>query len=623
MSNASASAFSLWSFLSILFLVFIIHHLWAYDRFKCLRWSAGRQPGAFKRVMTYSYVSAVPLLAIYSVGMTVIKVREGYTVGPGGAIIPVPIDFYRPENISWVLPLQFVFSFAWALEMVTHLEELAFWLYLLHQKPHKEAWFSSWEYRLWYLGSIVAVIGMPLTALITRNDLVTCDAYIFLVGSAGSTSTTVAFLYVLWRFPKFIRHVKIEGADPTVVVRLATFYQLNQARVVFRFLFTIPLLILALDGIVGHSHSINHNLFVTDTLQMISGIGCIVSSMITLLIFFPRSIVREAGYKPKVSNSVPVSPKGSPITPTEHGMPGGVRVMHSAAQSILPAHLAAYAHANGFRVSVTGRTTAYTTTGMSGWETEPSLYPHSLSAYSPRESIYDSPAPYSAEDGSEEHTTSFSAMQAMQKRASRRGSRRSKHTPHTLAEEDEDEARRLEEVEEGERRGKEPDDGRAEGAEDEEERAPPYQDSVAPDTAHPPQKRPFHHVHSSPQLRAHTEPLVPSTQATTDVKSKRRTWDWEERRLTGGANTQRASLHLIANISPDAPPVVGSGVSMNLVNLNPGPGAPVVGHGHGVGGSGWRGQGGGASTLHPYLVNFTSPIDLVDLPPHPELPQPR
>lgn len=53
------------------------------------------------------------------------------------------------------------------------------------------------------------------------------DAYIFLSGSSGSTSTTVAFLYVLWRFPGFIRHVKAEGADPAVVVRLATFFQLN------------------------------------------------------------------------------------------------------------------------------------------------------------------------------------------------------------------------------------------------------------------------------------------------------------------------------------------------------------------------------------------------------------
>lgn len=35
------------------FLAFLLLHLWAYDRFNCLKWDSGRQPGAFKRVMTY------------------------------------------------------------------------------------------------------------------------------------------------------------------------------------------------------------------------------------------------------------------------------------------------------------------------------------------------------------------------------------------------------------------------------------------------------------------------------------------------------------------------------------------------------------------------------------------
>ena len=34
------------------FFGFLIFHLWNYDKFQCLRWNAGRQPGAFKRVMT-------------------------------------------------------------------------------------------------------------------------------------------------------------------------------------------------------------------------------------------------------------------------------------------------------------------------------------------------------------------------------------------------------------------------------------------------------------------------------------------------------------------------------------------------------------------------------------------
>ena len=68
---------------------------------------------------------------------------------------------------------------------------------------------------------------MELPSANSQSDILQVDAYIFLVGAAGSTSTTISFLYVLWRFPRFIRHVKSEGAEPTVVVRLATFYQLN------------------------------------------------------------------------------------------------------------------------------------------------------------------------------------------------------------------------------------------------------------------------------------------------------------------------------------------------------------------------------------------------------------
>lgn len=49
-------------------------------------------------------------------------------------------------------------------------------------------------------------------------------------------STNVIFLYVLARFPGFIRHVKSEGADPDVVVRLATFFNLNVRRLSSHFM---------------------------------------------------------------------------------------------------------------------------------------------------------------------------------------------------------------------------------------------------------------------------------------------------------------------------------------------------------------------------------------------------
>lgn len=147
---------------------------------------------------------------------------------------------------------------------------------------------------------------MPLTTMIARHNILTIDAWIFLVGTLSSSTTNVIFIYVLVRFPVFLRHVKAEGAAPDVVVRLATFYELNLIRIVFRFLASTPLLILAVDGIRG-AHRVNRSLFWSDILLMISAIGQVISSLITVMIFFPRSVTKENGYHPRVaSNAAPI-----------------------------------------------------------------------------------------------------------------------------------------------------------------------------------------------------------------------------------------------------------------------------------------------------------------------------
>jgi len=297
MSDGSPSAFLLWALLAVSFFTFMLIHLWSYDKFKCLRWDSGRQPGAFKRVMTYSYFATVPLLMVFSVAMTALKYQEGSFVLPDGTIMPRPFAVWHKDHLKWIIPLYFILSIAWSLELVTHLEELTFWLFLLHQGPRKRDWFHCWEFRTWYLGSLVAILGMPLTTLMKRHNLETCQAWIFLAGSSAGTFTTVCFLYVLANFPGFIRSVKAEGAEPDVVVRLATFYNLNCIRVVFRFLFTAPLLVLALDGLVDKSFLVVGSAFWSDILLMMGGIGCFISSAITMLVFFPRSMTTEAGYR--------------------------------------------------------------------------------------------------------------------------------------------------------------------------------------------------------------------------------------------------------------------------------------------------------------------------------------
>ncbi|KAF7350899.1 hypothetical protein MSAN_01652000 [Mycena sanguinolenta] len=297
MSNGSPSAYLLWALLSVSFFTFMLLHLWSYDKFKCLRWNSGRQPGAFKRVMTYSYFATVPLLMVFSVAIAALKYQEGSFVLPNGSIMPRPFADWQKDHLKWIIPLYMILSIAWSLELVTHLEELTFWLFLLHQGPRKREWFHCWEFRAWYIGSMIAVLGMPLTTLMKRHDLETLAAWIFIAGSSAGTFTTVCFLYVLVNFPRFIRTVKAEGAEPDVVVRLATFYNLNCIRVVFRFLFTVPLMVLGLDGLVDKSFSVVGSAFWSDLLLMMGGIGCFISSAITLLVFFPRSMTSEAGYK--------------------------------------------------------------------------------------------------------------------------------------------------------------------------------------------------------------------------------------------------------------------------------------------------------------------------------------
>ncbi|KAF8910876.1 hypothetical protein CPB85DRAFT_1435138 [Mucidula mucida] len=298
MTAGSPAAYLLWAILACTFQIFMTLHLWAYDRFKCLKWSSGRQPGAFKRVMTYSYVATVPLLVVFSVAMTSSLTRQCIRIRrlDGNQIVPRPLEQWTPATMRWVLPLFFMLSIAWAFELVTHLEEFTFWLFLLHQGPSKRLWFSSWEFRLWYLGSMVAVIGMPLVTLIKRVDLSsvlpTMDISVRVVSRAA---TTVGFLYVIARFPSFIRRVKAEGAKPDVVVRLSTFYTLNVIRIAFRFFFNVPLLVLGIDGIEP-PYPVLKQPFWADALLMIGGIGCFVSSALTLLLFFPRSLSRESGY---------------------------------------------------------------------------------------------------------------------------------------------------------------------------------------------------------------------------------------------------------------------------------------------------------------------------------------
>ncbi|KAG9079744.1 hypothetical protein FRC06_007520 [Ceratobasidium sp. 370] len=213
--------------------------------------------------MTYSYLCSVPLL------MTAIKYQEGYISIPTVGIVPKPYQLWTHPQRTWLTAIYIMFSMAWALEIVSHLEELCFWLFLINVGAAQTSWFRSVHFKCWVVGSLSAVIGLPVLAVFMR-------------------------------------------ADPLKIIR-----------VVFRFMFVLPLLTLAADGIKPDHNHVNESPFWTDLLAMLGAIGCIVSSIITLLIFFPRSIAKEAGYKPRQktlsqnSRGVHIGPKNNQNQPQQ------------------------------------------------------------------------------------------------------------------------------------------------------------------------------------------------------------------------------------------------------------------------------------------------------------------
>lgn len=252
--------------------------------------------------MTYSYIIGVPLILVYAVGFAAIKYYHGYTPFPGIGIIPTPYQLWGATAKSFIFPLYLLFSIGWSLEMVTHLEELCFWLFLVNAGSAQQDWFRSMYFKTWCLGSVLAVCYMPLVTIFTRSDPLKCEAYTFLAGSLGSLSLTLWFTPILWTFPSFLSNLRREGVDTATVVRLTKFHELNTIRIIFRFLFVCPLLVLGIDGVRPHVH-INESMLWTDLLAMVAAFGCVVSSGITLVIFFPRSIEGEIAARDALKES--------------------------------------------------------------------------------------------------------------------------------------------------------------------------------------------------------------------------------------------------------------------------------------------------------------------------------
>ncbi|KAG6827285.1 hypothetical protein H0H92_012494 [Tricholoma furcatifolium] len=302
MSHTSPASNLVWAIISSLIQVFEVRRM--FMLWKDL-WPTSGEIQMEQRTFIWSVQTDydVPLIMSYAIGFTIIKYYEGFVGLPVYGIIPKPYELWEPWGQKAYLPLLLCLSIGWSLEItptqgnsfgrygrqylkflmrdltyvIPPLVELCFWLFLVNSGSRQQDWFHSLYFKTWVVGSVLAVIYMPTVTTVTRSDPLKAEAYTFLAGSLGSLSLTLWFIPILFTFPSFLRNLRKEGVDTNTIVRLTKFSELNTIRVVFRFLFTIPLLTLGAD----------------DFLAMLAGFGCSISSGITLVIFFPRSIEGE------------------------------------------------------------------------------------------------------------------------------------------------------------------------------------------------------------------------------------------------------------------------------------------------------------------------------------------
>jgi len=295
MTHVSATPYLLWSLQTFLTSAFFVYHIYKFDRLQCFRWSKSAMSANFKRFMIYSYTLTLPCIFTYALGFAIIKMQEGdmilNTTPP--TILPKPAFAWSVAHKQAVIPLYLILAIGWALEISTHLEELCFWLFLVHSRKQYDNWFQTIYFKIWAAGSVAAFTLMVTITAWSRNDSLKCEAYTFLAGSTVGLLLTISFIPILFRFPAFLRDLKAEGIDNTTVTRLAKCHELNVIRVCFRFVFLVPFLILSSDGVKpAHAH-INENIMAVDFLATTGGFGCAVSSVITILIFFPRDFQAE------------------------------------------------------------------------------------------------------------------------------------------------------------------------------------------------------------------------------------------------------------------------------------------------------------------------------------------
>ncbi|WWC86771.1 uncharacterized protein L201_001650 [Kwoniella dendrophila CBS 6074] len=299
MCHESPTAQFIGSLANILGDVFLIWHLWKYDRCRCMLFN---KRTAFRFVIVWMFILSAAMLTAWNIVLVWVKYSEYYAVvhitPTESKIVPVPYHLWEQHKQTKVRITYQLLSLAWGLITAIHAEEVLYWAYLINAIKKRDSihWFKSIWFKVWVFMTIAVMAIFPAVANIEITNLVKMEANIFL---CGSTFATVLFCMSLWLyivFPQFVNQSRRQGANPEVLARLGYFQELNGIRTLFRLFYVICILTLAIDGHTKHKH-VNTTPFWTDLFFVGGMFSVFTSNGISLMILLPRNAISEATSK--------------------------------------------------------------------------------------------------------------------------------------------------------------------------------------------------------------------------------------------------------------------------------------------------------------------------------------
>ncbi|WVF69659.1 hypothetical protein IAT40_004438 [Kwoniella sp. CBS 6097] len=303
MCHESPSAQFLGAMVTILGDVFVIWHLWRYDKFRCLLFT---KRSAFRFIIVWKFVISMALFTAWNVILVWVKYEEYYAVIPisptKSEIMPVPFSLWDEHKQHLVRAAYQMLAIAWALVLAIHSEETLYWAYLIGsiRKRSTGSWFASVWFKVWLMIVITVSCVLPGVANIETTNLIKMEGNIFMTGSVLATCLFGISLWLYFVFPSFIRDSRRQGANPEVISRLYYFKELNTIRTIFRLLYVTCIMTLSVDGFTKHKH-INTSPFWLDLFYVCGLVFVFTSNGLSLMILLPKSLQSDSGL-PQPSN---------------------------------------------------------------------------------------------------------------------------------------------------------------------------------------------------------------------------------------------------------------------------------------------------------------------------------